>query len=230
VVEPLLPESEQSDEVEPASPTLTEQMLIGTSALTAPFCVVDDGAWPVVNPSADAAWLNRPIALSCAVIGTFTLPMMPAWSSPTDVVEQLLLASAKSPTEIEQALTGTSALATGEVWVPLFVPEAESWPGSSVLPISLANAVMGTEMDTGSDERPPSGSLLVVDVDDGVACAGPLGGGLVACPTAASVAPSTVWTVDCTDVGDVSAPAGANPAIALAPRTTPDTMAPTDAR
>ena len=112
----------QSLEVLPTRPTLTEQMLTGASALMAPFCDVDAADCPLANPSADAAWLSRPIALSCAVIGALASARPPGWFSPTDVVEQLLLASAARPTESEHALIGASALATGDDCPVLFVP------------------------------------------------------------------------------------------------------------
>ena len=65
------------------------------------------------------------------------------------MVEQLLLASAATPAEIEQALTGTLALATGLDWVVELEPEAAPWPGSAVPPIALPSAVTGRAMETG---------------------------------------------------------------------------------
>jgi hypothetical protein len=43
---------------------------------------------------------------------------------PTDVVEQLELALAMTPAEMEQALIGALTLATGLVWVVVLEPEA----------------------------------------------------------------------------------------------------------
>jgi hypothetical protein len=76
-------------------------------------------------------------------------------------------------------LTGASTLAAGDVSVLLFDPELESWPGSIVLPISFASAVIGTEIETGRDDAPPSGSVLGVGEDAGGVSAGPLDGGFV---------------------------------------------------
>ena len=78
------------------------------------------------SPNADAAWFNRPMALSWAVIGTLASATPPGWFTPTDVVEQLLLASAATPTESEQALIGASALATGDDCPVVFEPVVES--------------------------------------------------------------------------------------------------------
>src|SRR6516165_1905007 len=65
-----VPAGWQSLPVLPVSPTLMEQMLMGAQRLTAPFCVVWAEGWPVVSPSAEAAWPSRPIALPSTEIGT----------------------------------------------------------------------------------------------------------------------------------------------------------------
>ena len=111
-VTPLVPVVSQALDVEPIRPTLIEQMLIGANALRTPFCDVAAGD-VAVRPSAVAAFPSRPIALSCAVMGTLTLPSAPSWSRPTDVVEQLLAAPASTPAEMAQAFTGASTLANG---------------------------------------------------------------------------------------------------------------------
>jgi hypothetical protein len=197
---PLVPVVLQSLDVFPTSPTLTAQMLTGTLALMAPSCVVDAEVCPLVSPSAEAAWPSRPMALSCAVIGTLTLPIAPIWFSPTDVVEQLLLASAKRPTESEQAFTGAFRFTRGDDCTVVFVPVVESCPGRSVLPISFAKAVIGTEMETGKDVNGASGfeagaaaGVLATDGADGAAVRVGVAVGLgaavpVACATAAAAA------------------------------------------
>jgi hypothetical protein len=124
VVGPLEPLVSQLLAVFPTSPTLTEQMVTGASALIAPFCDVDADC-PFANPSAAAPWPNSPTALSCAVIGALTLARPPLWCSPTAVVEQLLRASAATPTESEHTLTGVSAFATGDDCPVAFVPVVE---------------------------------------------------------------------------------------------------------
>src|SRR5580698_5066272 len=101
VLGPLVPVLSQSLVVFPTKQTLTEQMLTGASALTAPSCDVDAEDWPLASPSAMAASFSRPMALSCAVIGALASARPPGSFSPTDVVEQLLLASAATPTESE---------------------------------------------------------------------------------------------------------------------------------
>ena len=85
------------------------------------------------------------MALSWAVMGTLTSPMPPSSFNPTEVVEQLLPASA-SNADREGACVDRQALALtrGDDWVVVLVPLAESCPGSSVLPIPLARAVIGT--------------------------------------------------------------------------------------
>ncbi len=95
--------------------------------------------------------------MSCAVMGTLIVPMVPNWFSPTELVAQLLFAPASSPMESEQALTGALTLTTGDVCVVVLVPVVAFCPGRSVLPISLASAVIGTEIDTGSPVRGASG-------------------------------------------------------------------------
>jgi hypothetical protein len=74
------------------------------------------------------------------------------------MVEQLLLALAKRPSDSEQALIGALALMSGDVWcVVLLVPPAEFWPGNSVLPISFASKVIGIDNDSGSAVSGASG-------------------------------------------------------------------------
>ena len=65
------------------------------------------------------------MALSWAVIGALTSARPPGWFSPTDVVEQLLPASAATPTESEHALIGASALASGDDCPEVFEPVVE---------------------------------------------------------------------------------------------------------
>ena len=129
----------------------------------APSCVVEAGDCPVVSPSDLAAIPSRPIALYCAVIGMLMVPMAPSWLSPTEVVEQLLAASAKRPSDSEHALIGTSAFRSGDFWFVVLVPLSAFWPGSRVLPISLASNVMGMDNDSGSAVRADSGLPGVVD-------------------------------------------------------------------
>src|SRR6185312_14101168 len=119
----------------------------------APSCVVDAGACPVVRPSDLAAMPNSPIALYCAVIGMLIVPIAPSWSRPTEVVEQLLAALAKRPIDSEHKLIGASRLRSGDFWVVVFVPVRAFCPGSKLLPISFASAVIGTDIEIG---RPPS--------------------------------------------------------------------------
>ena len=64
VLEPLVPVVSQSLDVFAARPTLTEQMLTGAFAFTAPSCDVDAEDWPPASPSAMAASFRRPMALS----------------------------------------------------------------------------------------------------------------------------------------------------------------------
>ena len=124
VAGPLDPDVSQLLDVSAARPTFTEQMLTGASALMAPSCVVEPEPLSV-SPKAEAAWFNRPIALSCAVIGALASASPPGWSSPTEVVEQLLPASAVTPTESEHALIGASALAKGDDCPVVFEPVVE---------------------------------------------------------------------------------------------------------
>jgi hypothetical protein len=221
VTGPFVPVVLQSLEVFPTSPTLTEQMLTGTLALMAPFCVVDAEDCPLVSPSAEAAWPSSPIALSCAVIGTWTFPIGPVWFSPTEVVEQLLLASANRPTESEQAFTGALTLAKGDDCPVVLVPVVESCPGRSVLPISFASAVIGTEMGTGEEVNGASGSEAGGTAGV-LGAAGAAGATVpVACATAAAAAFCTSCTVVCTPLGDGAAPAGVTPATAPAASISP---------
>ena len=124
VAGPLDPAVSQSLDVFAARPTLTEQMLTGASALTAPSWVVDPDPLSV-SPNAEAAWFNRPMALSWAVIGRVGVRQTPGWFSPTEVVEQLLPASAAIPTESEHALIGASAFARGDDCPEVFEPVVE---------------------------------------------------------------------------------------------------------
>jgi hypothetical protein len=77
------------------------------------------------------------------------------------VVEQLLLALAANPAEIEQALTGALRLATGLDWVVVLEPEPAPWPGNALPAIALPSAVMGRAMETGRDWRADRGSLVL---------------------------------------------------------------------
>src|SRR5580692_1165064 len=150
------------------------------------------------------------MALSCAVIGALTFARPPGWFRPTDVVEQPLSASAATPTESEQTLTGASALATGEACPVVFVPIAEPWLGSCVPPSSFDSTVIGAAADagsvgSGSDAGP--GAVGVADPD--------------ASATAAAAAFCTACTVVCRSVevddDDDAAPAGMTPALTPAP-------------
>ena len=204
VVGPLVPLVSQSLAVFPTSPTLTEQIVTGASALIAPFCDVDADC-PLDNPSAAAAWSNSPTALSCAVIGALTLARPPVWLRPTDVVEQLLPASATTPTESEQALMGASALATGDDCPAVFVPVVVFRPGSTVLPTTFDLAVTGA-------------ATSAFGVAEAVACA-----------AAVAAACCTARTVACRSVGDgVAAPAGTTPTTAPAARMSPPVRTPMD--
>lgn len=174
---PLVPVVSQSLDVFAARPTLIAQMVTGTLALMEPFCVVDAEDCPLVSPRAEAAWPSNPMALSWAVIGTLMFPTAPIWFRPTDVVEQLLLASAARPTESEQAFTGALTLMRGDDCTVVFVPVVESCPGRSELPISFARAVIGTETETGKDVNGANGFVAgaaagVLAVGVGVPAAG----------------------------------------------------------
>ena len=118
------------------------------------------------------------MALSCAVIGALTLARPPGWFRPTDVVEQLLPASAATPTESEQTLIGASALATGDAWPVVFVPVVESWLGSCVPPSSFDSTVSGAAADAGSDGSGSDAGPGAVGVADPDAL-GHCGGGCV---------------------------------------------------
>ena len=172
LVGPLEPDVSQLLEVSAARPTFTEQTLTGASALMAPSCVVEPEPLSV-SPNAAAAWFNRPIALSCAVIGALTSASPPGWSSPTEVVEQLVLASAVTPTESEQALMGTFALATGADCRVVFEPVVEFWPGNEVLPSWFERAVIGTPAEAGADgsgfDAGPGGDGSGLDAGPGAA-------------------------------------------------------------
>ena len=110
----------------------------------------------MASPSAVAASFIRPMALSCAVIGALASARPPGSFTPTDVVEQLLLASAPTPTESEQTLIGTLALATGDDWPVEFVPVVESWPGSGMLPSSFDRTEMGAATAAGPAAAVPT--------------------------------------------------------------------------
>ena len=197
-----------------ARPTLTEQMLTGASAFTAPSCDVDAEDWPPASPRAAAASFMRPMALSCAVIGAFASASPPGSFTPTDVVEQLLVASAPTPTESEQALIGALALATGDDWPVEFVPVVEPWLGSDVLPSSFDRTEMGAATPAGAD-----GS----GVDAG---AGAVGTGVPVACAAAAAAFCTACIVLCRSVGDDAALAGVTPTAAAAASTSPHVNAP----
>src|ERR1700722_7754102 len=90
------------------------------------------------------------MALYCALIGMLIVPMAPSWLRPTEVVEQLLSAPARRPTDSEHALIGTLALRSGDFWFVVLVPLSELSPGRNVLPISLGNNEIGMDSDSGS--------------------------------------------------------------------------------
>jgi hypothetical protein len=210
VLEPRVPVLSQSLDVFPTRPTFTEQMLTGASALTAPFCDVDADDWPLASPSAAAASFSKPTALFCAVMGTLASARPPGSFSPTDVVEQLLLASPATPPESEQALIGASALATGDDCPVVFVPVVEPWLGSGVSPSSFDTTVMGAATEAGTD-------------GSGLGAGG--GGGVVVCATAAAVAFCTACSVLGRSADD-AALAGVAPTTAPTDSTSPHVSTP----
>lgn len=133
--------------------------------------------------------------MSWAVTGTLTVPMVPSWFSPTELVEQLLCAPASSPTESEQAFTGALTLTKGDDCVVVFVPVVASCPGRRVLPMSLASAVIGIEIESGNAVRGASGLVAGAATGAAGAAAG-AAGGVVAWAIAAEVALSTFCTAD----------------------------------
>jgi hypothetical protein len=122
--------------------------------------------------------------------------MAPSWFSPTEVVEQLLFAPASSPTESEQAFTGALTFTKGDDCVVVFVPVVASCPGRRVLPISLASAVMGTEIESGSALRGASGFVAGATTGAAAGAAAGAAGGVVARAIAADVALWTFCTAD----------------------------------
>ena len=199
-------------------------MVTGASALTAPSCDVDAEDWPLASPSAVAASFSRPMALSCAVIGTLASARPPGSFTPTDVVEQLLLASAATPTESEQALIGTLALATGDDWPVEFVPVVESWLGSGMLPSSFDRTEMGAATAAGTGGGGADGSGF----DAGAGAVGTAAP--VACAAAAAAAFCTACTVVCRSVDDDAALAGVAPSTVPRARTSPHVSAPMEVR
>jgi hypothetical protein len=89
--------------------------------------------------------------------------------SPTDVVEQLLAALAKRPSDNEHALIGASRFRSGDFWVVVFVPVRAFCPGSNELPISLASAVIGTDIEMGSPPNDGVDGAAAFGVETGAA-------------------------------------------------------------
>ena len=177
------------------------------------------------------------MALSSAVMGTLIVPMAPTWFRPTEVVEQLLEAPASRPMDSEQRLIGASTLASGEDCFVVLVPVVAFCPGSRVLPISLASAVIGMEMETGSAVRGASGLVAgaAAGTAAGAAARPVVAGGAVTWATAAAVAFCTLCTVVCTVfctvvatwfAGGDDAPAAGRPTADAAARVSPDVRTP----
>jgi hypothetical protein len=120
--------------------------------------------------------------------------MAPSWFSPTELVEQLLCAPARSPTESEQAFTGALTLTKGDDCVVVFVPVLASCPGRRVLPITLASAVIGNEIESGNAATGARGFAGAATGTAGAAAGA--AGGVVAWAIAAEVALSTFCTAD----------------------------------
>src|ERR1700722_6582584 len=138
-------------------------MVTGAMTLTAPLCVVVWLSLVLFIPRADEDWPSSPTALSCAVMGAFTLATALLCPVPTEVVEQLLVPLAATAPETEHTFTGASTLATWPVCEVL--PEvAEPWAGSCCPPTSLSANERGTATATGALDPPDalSAELCVV--------------------------------------------------------------------
>ena len=225
VAVPLEPAVSQLLDVSAARPTFTEQMLTGASALS---CRPASStlARLSVSPKAAAAWLKRPIALSCAVTGALASTSPPGWSSPTEVVEQLLPALAATPTDSEHALTGASTFARDDDL------SRRVRPGGRVLARQRRAAyfvrprrdgpLFAPRPDPGNEGGAFDAGLGAVDVDVDVAILSP-----------APLQPATAFCTACTVVWrpgvDGAAPlAGMTPTTAPAASTSPPVRTPRD--
>jgi hypothetical protein len=125
------------------------------------------------------------------------------------------------PTDSEHALIGTLAFRSGDDCVVVFVWESEFCPGSIVLPISLASAVIGTDIEMGSPLNDGVGASAGVDtfgVETGAGAPGAAAGAGVGAGAGAGagVLAGSVILGNVTVVDVVPAPAGPLPANTVA--------------
>jgi hypothetical protein len=139
---------------------------------------------------------------------------------PTEVVEQLLLASARTPAEMEHALTGAVTLAKGLFCVVTLEPVDELRPGSSIPAISLPSKVIGREIESGRATSGANGleGVVAFAVDLGVTAA-------VGWVTATVVVVTLGAETDA-----APAPEGTMPTNSVAASNTPPPIAPSDLR
>jgi hypothetical protein len=117
----------------------------------------------------------------------------------------------------EHALIGTLAFRSGDVCVVVFELVSEFCPGSSVLPIVLASAVIGTDIEMGSplnDGVGVAAGVAAFGVETGAGAAGLTAG--AGAGAGAGVAVGTVMFGTVTVVDVVPAPAGPMPANTVA--------------